>query len=77
VNDIIKLYMWICIRILMLLSLQHTNMLRRCRTLLNPVLWQSWTAAYPVDEDTLSWLTNYASRHAYKKKKKTDWIIRW
>jgi len=43
---------------------------RWCPTLLNPVPWQNWL--HSVDEDGVSWLTNYGLWDTYEKKKKTD-----
>jgi len=45
--------------------------LRRCPTLSNHVLWQSWMAAAGI-KDVVAWLINYGSWHAYEKKK-TEW----
>ena len=46
--------------------------LRRCPTLSNPVLWQSWMAAYlgcSLLIKVVSWLTNYGWWHPYEKQK--------
>jgi len=60
---------------------------KRCSTVLNPLSWQNWMAAY-LDytlqmKNAVLWLTSYGSWHSYEKKKKlyfrccsNEWLVR-